>query len=291
MAKSTYRPYVVRVAERTELSPHFTRVTFTADSLADLGWDGPDQRIKLVFPLPGSDGVQVPAGDDWYTAWRGMPDVERPPMRTYTTRYADPANRRLTVDFVSHGDTGPATRWVNRAGVGDEIVIVAPDATAGPAGGVEWHPGEATTLLVAADESAVPAAAAILESLADDAHGAFFLEVPAPEDALELPAPPGVTVTWLPRGEAPHGERLDAAVREWAAAHLAGAAPQPLPDPDEELLWEVPDAPTAPGLYAWLAGEAGVITTLRRHLVKELGVDRRRVAFMGYWKIGRAEAN
>jgi len=66
-------------------------------------------------------------------------------------------------------------------------------------------------------------------------------------------------------------------------------------DVDHDLLWEVPsdnhggpaqqDAP----LYAWLAGEAGVIKTLRRHLVSELGIDRKSVAFMGYWRLGRAE--
>jgi NADPH-dependent ferric siderophore reductase len=44
------------------------------------------------------------------------------------------------------------------------------------------------------------------------------------------------------------------------------------------------------GIYAWLAGEAGVIRALRRHLVSERGIDRRTVAFMGYWRIGRAEA-
>jgi NADPH-dependent ferric siderophore reductase len=42
-------------------------------------------------------------------------------------------------------------------------------------------------------------------------------------------------------------------------------------------------------LDAWLAGEAGVIRTLRRHLVGERGVDRKAVAFMGYWRKGRAE--
>ena len=42
------------------------------------------------------------------------------------------------------------------------------------------------------------------------------------------------------------------------------------------------------GLYAWIAGESGVVTTLRRHLVKELGMDRRQVAFMGYWRRGVA---
>ena len=60
-------------------------------------------------------------------------------------------------------------------------------------------------------------------------------------------------------------------------------------DVDEDILWEVP-TPAAPvPLYAWLAGEAGVIRTLRRHLVAERGLDRRAVAFMGYWRLGRAD--
>ena len=32
-----------------------------------------------------------------------------------------------------------------------------------------------------------------------------------------------------------------------------------------------------------------MIRTLRRHLVAECGLDRRSVAFMGYWRLGRAE--
>ena len=48
--------------------------------------------------------------------------------------------------------------------------------------------------------------------------------------------------------------------------------------------------PAVAAPYAWLAGEAGVIKTLRRHLVVDLGWDRRAVAFMGYWRRpGRGE--
>jgi NADPH-dependent ferric siderophore reductase len=47
-------------------------------------------------------------------------------------------------------------------------------------------------------------------------------------------------------------------------------------------------------IYVWLAGEAGVVERLRRHLVSErgpdrTGPDRKSVAFMGYWREGRAE--
>ena len=61
-------------------------------------------------------------------------------------------------------------------------------------------------------------------------------------------------------------------------------------DIERESLWDVPDGGPS-GWYAWLAGEAGVIKRLRRYLVTERGVDRRSVAFMGYWRLGRAEAN
>jgi NADPH-dependent ferric siderophore reductase len=45
---------------------------------------------------------------------------------------------------------------------------------------------------------------------------------------------------------------------------------------------------TTSGPYAWLAGEAGTVKGLRRHLVQETGLDRGSVAFMGYWRLGRA---
>ena len=60
-------------------------------------------------------------------------------------------------------------------------------------------------------------------------------------------------------------------------------------DPDGDI-WEVPEEGAEGDRYAWLAGESAAITTLRRHLVKELGWDRTSVAFMGYWKNGRAES-
>ena len=83
-----------------------------------------------------------------------------------------------------------------------------------------------------------------------------------------------------------------------AAASAPGAspetappgAPQELPEVGEEaVLWET-SAPEGFQEYAWLAGEAGAITGLRRHLVQELGLSRKQVSFMGYWKLGRPGA-
>ena len=173
-----------------------------------------------------------------------------------------------------------------------------PDAASGTEpDGYVWRPGAARTLLLAADETAVPAVAVILEGLPADATGHVFLEVPTAADALPLAAPAGVQVTWLPREEQPFGGALVPAVTAWVDAWAAECA-QPAPvaiaaeEPESaeyEILWDVPEQPASDDLYAWLAGEAGAITGLRRHLVRERGVDRKQVAFMGYWKLGRAE--
>ena len=159
---------------------------------------------------------------------------------------------------------------------------------------MEFHPPRADApLLLAGDETAVPALASILGGLPATARGEAVLEVPRADDVLDLAAPAGVALTWLARDGAAPGSRLVPAVSA-AAGRLATAhaAPQPLEDVDVDatILWEVPEPPpTASGPYAWLAGEAGAIRTLRRHLVNERGWDRRTVAFMGYWRIGRAE--
>ncbi|MDQ0895504.1 siderophore-interacting protein [Agromyces ramosus] len=307
MAKPGYRVFETVVGEIERMSPHFVRVTFRSDDLRDVGWDGPDQRIKVVLPVDGTDGTDggydgMLRGDDWLASWRALADERRNPIRTYTIRGARPEFGELVVDFVAHGDSGPASRWIAAARVGDPMLLVAPDATSEePSGGWEWNPGAARTLLIAGDETAVPAMSVILEQLPADARGAVFLEVPDAADALELVAPDGVEVRWLARepGSEAYGASLVEAVTGWADAWAASnaasnallaAADAELPAlTDEELVWEVPEARADDGLYAWLAGEASAITTLRRHLVKELGIDRRQVAFMGYWKLGRAE--
>lgn len=291
---------VVTGVER--LSPSFVRVELGGSDLADFGVDGPtyDQRIKLLF------------------------GPERDLVRTYTVRAVRPGPR-LVVDFVLHlapGSTGPATLWAAGARPGDEVGIIAP-RRGEPFGGIEFAPAPGARLLLAADETAVPAVAAILEQLAQgspETRGTAYLEVPGPGDVLDLAAPSGVEVRWLPRegsGRA-HGSLLDAAVRGSSVlsglsrlrrAPLAvgaevgagdGAIGSESVDPH---LWETPtysssgepvdpvgpDAARADAadLYAWIAGEAATVTGLRRHLVRGLGLDRRQVAFMGYWRKGR----
>lgn len=279
-----------------DLTPTFRRMTLRpvgAERLADPGFD---QRIKLVPPSPqGIDAM--PTDPEWYAAWRAMPVHERPPFRTYTVRGF--AGDDLLVDFAIHAPDGPAVRWAIDAGLGDELLVLGPNAAhPGPYGGVDFVPPARTDHhLLAGDETAAPAIARILEQLPESARGTVVVELPDAGDTAYLPAHPGFAVHALARAGRPHGEALVERVGEVAARHLdahPGAEPEPV-DIEEGLLWEVPRnarggaALKSAPLYAWLAGEAGAITTIRRHLVRELGIDRRAVAFMGYWRQGRAE--
>lgn len=291
------------------VSSGFARITFSGESLRDFGNPGAtfDQRIKLVFPPESGVLPELgDAGEDWYRAWLAVPENERGSMRTYSIRElrdnADDAS--VVVDFVLHlepGLTGPASRWAARAVPGDELILIGPRRGRTDGGGIEYAPGEASGVLLAGDETAAPAIARILEDAPSSLVGTAFIEVPQADDALSIAAPPGVEVRWLPRAGAAPGTALIPAVTE----HLGAPAPLSIHDADTEApLWETPrfsslgerlDAPEERSLaaplsdrYFWIAGESGVVTTLRRHLVKQLGVDRARVAFMGYWRIGVA---
>ena len=307
--RPAYRSFRVAVARVERLAPHFTRVTFAGDELAEFGTAGLDQRVKVVLPLPGTGFAAFPRADDWYGAWRRLPAGERNPFRTYTVRAVRPERREVDVDFVVHGDTGPGSAWATRARPGDEIVLIGPDErSAGRTIGIDWRPGDVDTVLLAGDETAAPAICAILESLPADASGAAIIEVPSVHDALPVRAPVGVEVRWLPRvHEQAHGERLVPAVRDWVArtcwlrdcADPASAADdasrrtlaelEAAADADG-ILWDVPEGTSLDGdCYAWIAGEASVVKALRRFLVQDAGLDRRQVAFMGYWRRGRAE--
>ncbi|MDM7890413.1 siderophore-interacting protein [Curtobacterium caseinilyticum] len=297
-----YRVFSVRVAAVTALTPSFVRVTLAGDALADFSAVGLDQRIKVVLPIPGHGFTDLPDGDDWYGAWRALPDAERNPLRTYTVRSFRPDAHELDIDFVAHGDTGPASRWVSSCRVGDELRIVGPAVPSSPAelpsGAAEFAPGTATRILLAGDETAAPAICAILEALDVATVGHVFIEVPTDADRLPVTAPAGVEVRWIARNGASHGVRMTDQVHAWAS-DVAVAASARAGDParvelaevdvDEQVLWDVPAPVDERPVYAWIAGEAGCVKELRRHLVRGVGLDRRQVAFMGYWRHGKAE--
>ncbi|WP_128378746.1 siderophore-interacting protein [Streptomyces cavernae] len=268
-----FRFFSLRVTRTTRLGPSLVRVGFAGPDLSAFASDGRDQSLSLFLPHPGQDAPVVPieSGDGWWQAWRELPDDVRAVMRSYTLR----ALRRtpgepdeIDIDFVLHGTepgsagpAGPASRWAARAAPGDRVLVLGPAVADNTA--IRFRPPADTDLvLLWADETALPAASAILESLPAGTRARVWLEVEHPADIQELATAADAEITWLFRDQgAPAG--VDA-IR--AAALPEASAP-----------------------YAWIAGESGCVKELRRHLVREREWDRRRVAFVGYWRQGLSE--
>ena len=260
-----FRLFPVHVVRTELLTPGMVRVTLGGEELAGFVNGGRDQRIKLLLPLDGQTEPVLPEGDGdggWYRAWQRMPAAWRPVMRTYTVRAQRAELCEVDVDLALHdcATEGPASRWARAARGGDRLAVFGP--TGPDAGGVEFQlPADARWVLLAGDETALPAVAAILESLPAGLPARVYLRVPDPAERQPLPAIPAVAdVRWL-YGD----ERLVDAI---AADELPSGTP-----------------------YAWIAGEAGQVRALRRHLVDGRGFARGAVTFMGYWRRGRAESD
>ncbi|MCB5180794.1 siderophore-interacting protein [Streptomyces antimicrobicus] len=264
------------VVRTLRLGHSFLRVTFGGESLAGFRSGGFDQSLSLFLPPAHRKDTVLPSTDEdtWFAAWRGVPDEERPVMRSYTVREqrtADDGSVEVDIDFVLHEDasgdgTGsPAAHWAGRAEPGMRILAIGPTVAENKSVRFQ-RPADADLTLLFADETALPAAAAVLERLPRDARVVAWFEVPHADDRLELAAPAGADITWIVREDTGAG-RTERVLDVLRAAEL----------------------PPAEAPYAWIAGEAGTVRAVRRHLVQERSIDRRSVRFTGYWRLGASE--
>lgn len=304
-----YAPFPAQLTARTRIAENFLRLTFHDPALKDFGTACLDQRIKLVFAA-GNIRDELLANEDWFSWWREMDNATRPPFRTFTVRAVRPQAAEVDIDFAVHGATGPAAQFALEAPLGSSLVIVGPVQSAPGSAlvGVAWQPGDASTVLIAGDETAAPAIGNILASLSESVTGAAFIEVESAGDVQDFPHPDGLEVHWLPRHEngpggtdAPRGDRLTSTVFDWVDAALERGAAQASAaagDDYEEiaeidaqgqaLLWDQSEEAGA-GLFTWVAADAGTVARLRRGLRKERGLPRRGTSFMGYWRPGFSE--
>jgi NADPH-dependent ferric siderophore reductase len=129
--------------------------------------------------------------------WRFPKGSPEQHWRNYTVRRHDPARAEVDIDFALHDDPGQATRWAADARPGDTAEFAGrrmhwvrdPDA--------DWS-------LLAADDTGVPAALAILESLPPGHQAIAVLEVADDRECQPVETPADVDVLWLSRdGRAP----------------------------------------------------------------------------------------
>ncbi|MFF5442461.1 siderophore-interacting protein [Streptomyces achromogenes] len=265
-----FRFFSLQVVRTRRLGPSLVRVTFTGTDLHAFHSDGRDQSLSLFLPHPWQSEPAVPLelGDGWWQGWRELPDDVRAVMRSYTLRALRRDPDEIDIDFALHGvepgaatPAGPASRWAARAAAGDRVLLLGPAVADNRA--IRFRPpGDADLVVLCGDETAVPAATAILESLPAGTRVRAWLEVPHAGDIQDVRTEADAEITWLVR----HDGSATAVDAVQAAALPAAERP-----------------------YVWLAGESGQVKALRRHFVRERGVDRRRVTFVGYWRQGLTE--
>ncbi|WP_437663841.1 siderophore-interacting protein [Sorangium sp. So ce1182] len=248
-------PRLLEVLRATQISPHLRRITLGGEALAGFPAGAGGAHIKVFLPREDQESPELPALGPDGPIWPPAP--RRPITRTYSVRRYDARAGELDVDFVLHGDDGPASRWARRAAPGGRIGVAGPSGPDPMLGPADWY-------LLAGDLAALPAIGALLEALPATARGHAVVAVPDEADVQQLERPPQVALTWLPLGgkHAP-GPELEEAVRT--------------------LTWP------SGRVFAWVAGESASVRALRDHLRGERGLGRDAMYAVPYWRASRSE--
>ncbi len=206
----------------------------------EASWLTPGMR-RIVVGGDGLEGFDPSAFSDSYVKCRFG---ER--MRSYTVSDWDAEARRLTLDFVVHGDRGLAGPWAASAAPGDVLEIKGPGGGYTPSVDADWH-------LMVGDEAVIPAIAAALRRVPAGVPVIVIVEVEGPEHEQPLPTDGDLSLTWL------HG--LGGLVDTVAGLSL----------------------PAGDG-HAFVHGEAEAVRLIRRHLVRDRGMPVAALSATGYWK-------
>lgn len=242
--------HVVRLAD---ISPAMRRVTLTGQQLAGFEVDGGslpefrsegfDDHVKLLVPVEGSERPPLPVQGPDRLEWGAAGG--RPIAKDYTPRRYDPRTLELDLDFVRHG-TGFAAGWAERVRPGDPAWIVGPSRSL-------LLPADHDWMLIAGDETALPAIGRLLDEWPDGWRAQVVVELTDAQNRQELAPPPGVEIVWTVGPEA------------WIQAV-------------KSLHWWAGVA------FCWVAGETGTIRQVRDFLKNDREVPRDCLDVTGYWR-------
>lgn len=245
-------PRFLTVKKAKYLTPNMIRVTFSGPELEGFPTGKEGANCKLVLPREGE------TREDFINQLLTNGAAKNVhPVRTYTVRSYRAETGEMDIDFVAHGDEGPATRWAQAAKQGSFLGFFGPGPVKVETFHADWY-------LVAADMSALPVAAATLEAMPEDAKGIAIFEVHSEADRQEFRIPPGIDVHWMTIDD-PHK-----------------------PSPRQEAFIRDLDWPEGT-IQTCIAGEGTVIAGLRSYLLKERKLPRKDAYVSGYWKLGLIE--
>lgn len=241
---------VLTVTAVTDVTPSVRRVLLTG-SPEVVAAAGP--TVNVLVPRVGDaeprwPRIQRDGRIVWPDGGHGIA------LRSYTARRQDPAAGEIEIDFVLHGD-GPAAAWATAARPGALLAV---------AGAATLADRPARWVLLAGDETALPAISRLLAGADPATTGVAFLEVAGPEEEQPLIAPPGVAVHWLHRNGTAPGEST-------LLVDAVAALDRPAGD-----------------VFAWVGAESAAVRAIRADLRGRWGLGRAQHHAIGYWRRGRA---
>lgn len=252
-ASGTPLPYFreMRVVATREITPHTRRITLEGRDLARFAKGG--HHVRLLIPPMGRCPKWPVTGSDGRPCW---PQCEaRPAVRIYTIRRIDVAAGTVDIDMVLHaGGTSPGARFAETARPGDVVGMTGPGGSGIPAG---------VPLLLAGDETALPAIARILEELPEDGRATAFIEVADRREEQPIACKGRLDLHWL---------------------HRNGAAP----GTTTLLADAVRGAAVEDDAFVWSGSEFTAFRHIRGNLRKERALSRERHLASTYWRRGLA---
>ncbi len=250
-------PRLLQVVRSQPVAPHLQRITLGGENLLGFPLQSQGAHIKIFLPRAHQQQPQLPQltaqGIQWPTA------AERPITRTYSVRAYRPDSNELDVEFVLHGEgeeSGPAAHWAANAQVGDYLGIAGPGGPDPLLAAADWH-------LLAGDMTALPAIAALLETLPANARGCVFIETNLAANELKLIHPANMHIQWLVRE--PQRERLVEAFKQ--VAPPLGVS----------------------SISAFIAGENLAVVSIRDYLRASYGLTKKNLYAIPYWRRGQDE--
>jgi NADPH-dependent ferric siderophore reductase len=239
--------FVAEVTGVRDLSSVMRRIVLGGDGLRDYRSSGaPDEWLRVMVPPGRQERVELPTkqGQQFHFA------NPQPAPRWYSLRRWDPSRREATVDIVVH-DHGAATRWAADVRVGDQVLISQPHGR-----GLD---AEADWVLILADQTGIPAACRILESLEPRQHAHAVFEAPNEAATFVPTSPADLKVCWA-----------------------YNPSPAEIPSPLSAAVRTI-ELPPGQG-YVWMAGEAACARGVRRYFRHELKWRSQHYDIVGYWR-------
>jgi NADPH-dependent ferric siderophore reductase len=180
--------------------------------------------------------------------------------RRYTIRKLDPRLPAVTLDVSLHGE-GPGTDWIRTAKIGSRIDAIGPRGKIILADDADRH-------LFVGDETGLPGALAMIESLPSGSKAIALFEIDSPADEQDLSGVPAGNfgLRWVHR--------------------LGRSVPG-----DTDLLLDAladMDVPTGKA-HAYVAAEARVARAVRNAL-SDRGLDAGQISAKAYWRRGLPNA-